>query len=308
MATNFAKTIDKSLRLSLLLSFVFGTISVVIMCGNLLVIMAVTYFRQLHTPTNYLVLSLAVSDLLIGAVVLPFSTVLFVNPCWDLQRILCNIRATFDIILSISSILNLCFISIDRYYAVCQPLIYRSKITFQIVGIMIFITWAGAVSSGIIITSGGKAHGKAKQRCAFFRNSNLNVIGAFTGLYIPILIMFPIYTKILLVARRQARSIQSTNSGVTASRMERKATCTLAIVVGVFFFCWAPFLISMTCLPFIDYTVSDSIFEAFKWFAWTNSGLNPFIYAFFYSWFRSAFRIILSGQIFFRNVTNAKLF
>ncbi|XP_020774651.2 trace amine-associated receptor 1-like [Boleophthalmus pectinirostris] len=291
-----------------LLSFVFGTISVVIMCGNLLVMISIIYFRQLQTPTNYLVLSLAVSDLLIGAVVLPFSTVLFVNPCWHLQGVLCNMRATFDIMLSGSSILNLCFISIDRYYAVCQPLSYRSKITFQIVGIMIFITWTAAVSCGVVITIGGKARGKAEQRCAFFRNSSLNVFGSVIGLYIPIIIMFPIYTKILLVARRQARSIQSTKSVVAVSRMERKATRTLAIVVGVFLFCWAPFLISMTCLPFIDYTVSDSVFEAFKWFGWSNSGLNPFIYAFFYSWFRSAFRLILSGKIFFKNMTNAKLF
>ncbi|XP_072306235.1 trace amine-associated receptor 1-like [Eucyclogobius newberryi] len=276
------------------------------MCGNLLVIMAIIYFQQLHTPSNCLVLSLAVSDLLVGAVVLPFSTVLFVNPCWYVQ--LCKMRATIDIMLSISSILNLCFISIDRYFAVCQPLSYRTKITFNTVGIMILITWTGAALCGIIITTRGEARGKSERRCAFFQNSSLNLIGAITGLYIPILIMFPIYTKILLVAWRQARSIQSTSSGVTVSRMEKKATRTLAIVVGVFFLCWAPFLISMTCLPFIDYTVSDSVFEAFKWFAWTNSGLNPFIYAFFYSWFRSAFRIILSGKILFKNLTKAKLF
>lgn len=287
------------------LCFVLGMITTVTMCGNLLVIISIIYFRQLHSPTNYLVLSLAVADLLVGVLVLPFSIFLFANPCWPLQEILCLIRGIFDITLCSSSILNLCFISIDRYYAVCQPLSYRTKINVHVIAIMVFVTWTVSIISGIVMAVGGR---NQNTRCAFFQNLNLGVLAAVISFYIPAMIMITIYIKIFLVAQKQARSIQNTNAGATVSKIERKATRTLAIVMGVFFLCWFPFCLCITYLPFSKSTIPLPLMETFKWFGWSNSMLNPFIYAFFYSWFRSAFRMILSGKIFKSNCMNAKLF
>ncbi|KAM9339692.1 trace amine-associated receptor 1-like [Symphorus nematophorus] len=202
-----------------------GSLSVLIICGNLLVITSIINFKQLHTPTNYLILSLAVSDI---------------------------IQSLFDLYLCSSSIWNLCFISVDRYYAVCQPLRYRTKINVHVIVIMIMI---------------------------------------------------------LMVAQRQARSIQNTTCQRTKSesKMERKATKTLAIVMGIFLICWTPFFLCWALDPLINYKIPSPVFSAFTWIGWSNSMLNPFIYAFFYSWFRSAFRMIISGKIFQGDFTNSKL-
>ncbi|XP_074472538.1 trace amine-associated receptor 1-like [Sebastes fasciatus] len=130
--------------------------------------------------------------------------------------------------------------------------------------------------------------------------------------YLPVIIMLCIYLKIFLVAQRQARSIQnttcqSTKSGATASKMQRKATKTLAIVMGVFLMCWTPFFLCFTFQLLNHVSVFVPLFESFIWLSLSNSMLNPFIYAFFYSWLRSAFRMIISGKIFQGDFTNTKL-
>ncbi|XP_078029683.1 trace amine-associated receptor 1-like [Epinephelus lanceolatus] len=291
-----------------------GCLSVLIMCGNLLVIISIIYFKQLHTPTNYLILSLAVADLLVGVVVLPFSTILAVSSCWHLEGLLCKVRRCFDIFLCTSSVLNLCFISVDRYYAVCQPLRYRTKITVHVIVIMILVSWTVSALNGIGVTIRG-LNEKQSNKCLLFQYSNLASLAMATLLtfYLPGIVIVTIYLQILIVAQRQARSIQNTTcqntkSGATISKMERKATKTLAIVMGVFLICWTPFFLCFTFNPLTDNAIPASVIVSFKWLGWSNSMLNPFVYGFFYTWFRTSFKMIISGKIFQGDFTHFKLF
>ncbi|XP_076580281.1 trace amine-associated receptor 1-like [Chaetodon auriga] len=298
---------------SYLLCIFIGFLSVLTMCGNLLVITSIVYFKQLHTPTNYLILSLAVADLLVGVFVLPFSAILTVLSCWYLQDLLCKIRGSFDLFLCASSVLNLFFISVDRYYAVCQPLRYRTKMNVHVTVIMILGTWTFSALLGIVNVIPGVNRGQSNRKCVLFQNKSSANSGTASAFYLTATIMCSIYLKILMVAQRQAYSIQkttcqSTKSGATVSKMERKATKTLAIVMGIFFICWTPFSLCVTFNPLSNNTISVPVITAFKWLGWSNSMLNPLVYAFFYSWFRSAFRMIISGKIFQGDFTNSKLF
>ncbi|XP_044025385.1 trace amine-associated receptor 1-like [Siniperca chuatsi] len=294
-----------------LLYIFLALLSVVTICGNLLVIISIIYFKQLHTPTNYLILSLAVADLLVGIIVFPFSMAFSLSSCLYHEDLFCKVRGSFDISLSTCSILNLCCISIDRYYAVCQPLTYRTKINHRVVVVMILVSWGVSVLIGISVIIAGLNNDKCEERCLIDVLIK-NTIGPILSFYLPVIIMLCIYLRIFLVAQRQARSIQNTTcqgtkSGATVNKMERKATKTLAIVLGVFVLCWLPFFLCVTFVPFSNNSVPGSVVETLNWLTLSNSMLNPFIYAFFYRWFRSAFRMIISGKIFQGDFANSKL-
>ncbi|XP_017291690.1 trace amine-associated receptor 1-like [Kryptolebias marmoratus] len=282
-------------------------LSVVTVCGNLLVIISIIYFKHLRTPTNSLILSLAVADLLVGIIVFPFSMAFSLSSCMYHEGLFCKVRGSFDILLSTCSIMHLCCISIDRYYAVCQPLTYKSKISRYVVVIMIALSWGVSALIGIGVTISGLNNEQCEETC-FIDILMANTVGPILSFYLPVVIMLCIYLKIFLVALRQARSIQTRmKCGATVSKMERKATKTLATVLGVFLFCWTPFFLCITFLPFTNNVVPVPVIETLNWLALSNSMLNPFIYAFFYSWFRSAFKLIVSGKILEGDFANFKL-
>ncbi|XP_064197286.1 trace amine-associated receptor 1-like [Anguilla rostrata] len=315
-------TYPTAIRIPLYIFFL--TIIILTMCGNLLVIISIAHFKQLHTPTNCLVLSLAVTDFLLAVVIMPPSMVRTIETCWYLGDVVCKLHSSTDVMLSNVSILNLSFISIDRYYAVCQPLHYRTKITSVTIVIMILIIWNlpfiigfGMIFMNLHILGVEDFYYKNFHcfgGCFIFQSKAAGLIGSVLSFYIPGFIMVNIYRKIFHIALKQARSIQSTacqqiqsGNSTSSSNMERKATKTLAIVMGVFLSCWSPFFICNIIDPIINYSIPPILFDAFVWVGYFNSTSNPIVYAFFYSWFRKAFKMIISGKIFQAHSSRIKL-
>ncbi|XP_036405951.1 trace amine-associated receptor 1-like [Megalops cyprinoides] len=291
----------------------FVAIIVLTVFGNLLVIITIAHFKQLHTPTNYLVLSLAVADLLLGAIIMPPSMVRSLESCWYFGDLFCKIHSSTDVMLCTASILNLSFISIDRYYAVCQPLRYHTKITTGVIMIMVLVCWSvsafvgfGMIFMELNILGIEEFYYDAVAcvgGCILFQTEASSSVSSVLSFYIPGFIMLVIYQKIFQIAQRQVRSInsiacQNTHSETRTSNMERKATKTLAIVMGVFLSCWTPFFICNIIDPVINYSIPPVLFDTLVWIGYFNSTFNPIVYAFFYSWFRKAFRMIILGKIF----------
>ncbi len=96
---------------------------------NLLVIISISHFKKLHTPTNLLILSLAVADLLVGLIVIPVDAIKLIETCWNFGHNICRLFLTIMGLLLSASLSNLILIAVDRYIAVCHPLLYPKKIT-----------------------------------------------------------------------------------------------------------------------------------------------------------------------------------
>ena len=116
--------------------------AIVTIFGNCLVIVAVLRERHLRSSTNYLIVSLAVADLVIGAVVMPFAITLEVmQQRWMFGRDWCDVWHSFDVLASTASILNLSGIALDRYLAITNAIKYPQRMTTQRIVIVIAVVW-----------------------------------------------------------------------------------------------------------------------------------------------------------------------
>lgn len=297
------------------LYMILGVTVILTVCGNFLVTLSIAYFKQLHTPTNYLIASLALSDLLLGLLVMLPSMIRCIETCWYFGDIFCKVYMSSDVMLCTASILNLSFISLDRHYAVCQPLLYRRKITVNVVLVMILLSWSisALIGFGMIflklnilgVEEFYHSHIACEGGCVLFQSGLSSTVSSVVSFYIPGIIMLCVYLKIFLVAQRQLRSIQNAR---ISNASQTKATKTLAIIMGTFLSFWTPFFVCNIIDPFMSYSIPPSVFETLVWLGYFNSTVNPLIYAFFYSWFRKALQLFISGRMFQSGISEKTLF
>lgn len=83
---------------AILTGVILTTIIILTIIGNILVIAAVLLERNLRTPANYLVLSLAVADFLVACLVMPLGAVYEITQQWTMGRLLCEIWTSADVL------------------------------------------------------------------------------------------------------------------------------------------------------------------------------------------------------------------
>lgn len=134
--------------LGLLIASVLVTfIMIVIVVGNILVIIAIATEKSLKGIQNWFIASLAVTDCLIGVIVMPFSLAKEMMGYWIFGQWWCDIHSAIDVLLCTSSIMNICLISLDRYWSITHAIEYLRKRTPERVAVMITVVW---VLSGLI--------------------------------------------------------------------------------------------------------------------------------------------------------------
>ncbi|XP_039665410.1 trace amine-associated receptor 13c-like [Perca fluviatilis] len=289
----------------MLIHILLFSISVLTVALNLLVIISVSYFRQLHTPTNILLLSLAVSDLLVGLLLMP-GEILRRTSCWFLGDFVCFLQNYLSTIIFASSIGDMVLISVDRYVAICDPLHYNNRITVNRVKLCVCLCWLYSVSYSFLFVKDELTQlGRYKScygECVLVVDYVLGAVDVVLSFIIPFTLIIALYLRIFAVAVSQARAMRSHITAVTlqhsvtpkAKKSELKAARTLGVLVVVFLLCFCPyFSVSLAG----DSLVNASSASYVLFVLYCNSCLNPVIYALFYPWFRKSVKLIVTLQI-----------
>lgn len=294
------------LTLCLSLYFLFTTIFILTVSGNMLVIFVIWHSQNaLPAVTKHLILSLSVAGVLIGGFVMPYSMVRSIETCWYFGQIFCEIHTTVDIVLCNTTMWHLTFISVDRYLAIFYPLHYQNLMTNKTAATMISSSWGLALVFGFVIVISdpqvkikGSFYKYCVGGCFSLHAREIGVEYSIIFYIIPVCIIITVYSRIFLVAKRHAKIIHSYNKCPKPSALLRakdlKGTKTFAIIVGTFLFCWTPFFMCNIIDPLIGHSIHNLLYESLMWVAYLNVMFNPLIYVFFYSWFRKTAKVQLS--------------
>ncbi|XP_060761416.1 trace amine-associated receptor 13c-like [Neoarius graeffei] len=277
-------------------------------CGNLLVIISVFHFKQLHTPTNTLVLSLAVSDFFIGAFVMPLMLIWIIESCWIFGRGVCLYLLLISCFLTIVSIYNIALIAVDRYLALSNPFLYMNHVSVRITRVVIVFDWGVLMvyNLALLYFNGNFMNVLlCPGECFYFLNEVWSVLDIVFSFIFPLSVIIILYTRVFVIAKKHATVIRELNNHtrsktqkITSHSMksERKAAKVLGILVSVFLVFLLPYFI-YSLLGYVIEVQQETV-HTIIFIICLNSTINPFIYALFYPWFRRCIKLIITLQIF----------
>lgn len=277
-------------------------IMLVAIAANAMNIIVVYRNSNMQTPRYMFIMNLAVGDLGVTLLSMPFSLVTCISRGWIMSNSLCQLHGFLGSFFFCVSIFTLTIMSIEQYYTLVKPL--SRKITIRRAWYMITAVWvlSTLLSMGPVVGWGHFAYNSSTLACgvAYPRSTSDRLyllILVLIAYVITLLIMAYAYIRILFTVRKHTdRIARYTKGGLEVMRLQRRITYTLLLVLLVFVLCWLPFVFlivlatqntSVTALPY-------GLGVAAYWCGFFNSSVNPIIFVIRNDRFREGYRDILS--------------
>uniref|UniRef100_A0A8D2Q4Z7 5-hydroxytryptamine receptor 6 n=1 Tax=Varanus komodoensis TaxID=61221 RepID=A0A8D2Q4Z7_VARKO len=298
-----------------------GGIALLTVGGNLALILLILSRRALRNTSNYFLVSLFLSDLMVGSVVMPPAVLNHLYGRWVLERAFCSVWFAFDVMCTSASILNLCVISLDRYLLIISPLTYKLRMTPGRALLLILATWTlAALVSFLPIEMGwheAQRHLRPpnatlraqEDQCRLLVSLPYALVASGLTFFLPSVAILFTYCRILLAARKQAVQVASLTNNVVAaagglaqqptgpgdarklsskhSKRALKASLTLGVLLGMFLVAWLPFFVCNMAQAVCN-CISEGLFDLLTWLGYCNSTMNPIIYPLFMRDFKRA--------------------
>lgn len=195
--------------------------------GNILVILSVFTYKPLRIVQNFFIVSLAVADLTVAILVLPLNVAYSILGQWVFGIYVCKMWLTCDIMCCTSSILNLCAIALDRYWAITDPINYAQKRTLERVLLMIGIVWALSLiisSPPLLGWNDWPDVFLPDTPCRLTSQPGFVIFSSSGSFYIPLLIMTVVYFEIYLATKKRLRDRAKATKISTISSGRNKCT------------------------------------------------------------------------------------
>lgn len=293
---------------------------------NAAVIIAILTTRKLRLPANYLICSLAVTDFLVAVLVMPLSILYIATATWNLGHVVCEVWLSVDVTCCTCSILHLCVIALDRYWAITKAVEYARKRTPRHAVTMVTAVWVASVFISAPPLFWRRRNAAANECAIEHDQLGYSIYSTFGAFYIPMTLILLLYYRIYAAAKTlyQKRGssrhlsdslhhfrvdLSPSDPGVELEKLnspderiqmcssrERKAARILGLILGAFILCWLPFFIKELLMALKVLEPSPHVSDFLTWLGYMNSLINPLLYTSFNDDFKQAFKRLLQRR------------
>ncbi|KAG9344335.1 hypothetical protein JZ751_011004 [Albula glossodonta] len=295
--------------IAIVITTFYSIVCVLGLVGNVLVMYVIIRYTKMKTATNIYIFNLALADALATST-LPFQSVNYLMGTWLFGDALCKMVMSIDYYNMFTSIFTLTTMSVDRYIAVCHPvkaLDFRTPRNAKIVNVCNWILSSAIalpvmIMASTVVDNNGKYNWYSAGATSGFIDctlrfphpswywENLMKICVFIFAFImPVLIITVCYGLMIL----RLKSVRMLSGSKEKDRNLRRITRMVLVVVAVFIICWTPIHIFVIIKALV--TIPNSLLQTITWhfciaLGYTNSCLNPVLYAFLDENFKRCFR------------------
>ncbi|XP_017783825.1 PREDICTED: D(2) dopamine receptor [Nicrophorus vespilloides] len=198
--------------------------------GNILVCLAITWERRLQNVTNYFLMSLAITDLMVAILVMPLGILTLVRGHFPLPSIYCLAWICLDVLFCTASIMHLCTISVDRYLSLRYPMKFGRNKSRKRVTLKIVFVWLLSIAMSLplsLMYSQNHESVLIDGDCQI-PDPLYKFIGSIICFYIPLIVMLITYTLTVSLLADQKQNLGTTNwsSGWMGAPSQLERHCT----------------------------------------------------------------------------------
>ncbi|NXL30899.1 AA3R protein, partial [Glaucidium brasilianum] len=279
-----------------------SVIGICAVVGNVLVVWAVRLNPALQKTTFFYIVSLALTDIAMGILVMPLAVMVSLGVVMHFYS--CLFMCCLMMVFSHASILSLLAVAVDRYLRVKLPIRYRAVVTKQRICVMLGLSWLVSVLVGLVPMLGwnqrtGSSSSIECHYLAVMRMDYVVYFSFFAWTLLPLLIMCALYTEIFYIMWiKLSQNSASLPEGETVCGKEYKMAKYLALILFLFAVSWLPLGI-LNCIVFFcpSCAIPQPLMYLGILLSHANSAMNPVVYAFKIQKFKETYTFILRTYI-----------
>ncbi|KAJ8411575.1 hypothetical protein AAFF_G00163830 [Aldrovandia affinis] len=282
---------------------IFGLIFTLGVLGNSMVITVLARSKpgKPRSTTNIFILNLSIADLSYLLFCIPFQSTVYMLPTWVLGAFICKFIHYFFTVSMLVSIFTLSAMSVDRYVAIVHS---RKSSSIRVakhalIGVVAIWILSFAMAAPVAYYQRIVERGENSTYCweAWPDNSQKKVYVVCTfvfGYVLPLLLISFCYAKVLNHLHKKLRNLSKKSEA-----SKKKTAQTVLVVVVVFCLSWLPHHVVHLWAEFGTFPLNQASFVfrvVAHCLAYSNSSVNPVIYAFLSENFRKAYKQVFQCQ------------